>query len=566
MNEYIATKMKKHQIGDQTFIYSSQEVIIGTVTNHGKNFIDKNDNIYNNIFSTNEEADIYGNLMTIEDLDLIVDKNLSLPNKIKDYYSKTKEIVYYVDKVANNIPFCIPLNIEKIRLTHEKELSKATKLEEYTTTPIIDELGESSEIDDDITDEEIEESYLTGDMRPDLALIIQKAISGEFSLEELKEVKERFEKDQLDIIDAIDCLELQIEAEETGKTDVNAVIREKEKSTKEEKEYFPENFEFNSEELLEKVKKTLVAQDKPLRRVITEIARKSQSPIKKKEAILITGSTGVGKTKMMSLIAKHLNKAFYKVDSMQLTSPGYTGKDIEEVLWDLYIKCGRDLKKTENAIIFFDEIDKKGSKNKDDHSGQAILNMLLSFIEGATYDACQDMKTSLEKVKINTKNMIVILGGAYADVYKNMRNKDIGFGAHPGQERTPTVQDFVEKSMMTDEFMGRVVVVKLNDLDVTAIKKIMEESDESALKIQEKLFKDLGVKITFTDQYKTIIAQEAVKRKTGARGLNAIIDETTWEAYEEVYKQTSRGKYEEVIIGEETIENPSNYQLIKKRY
>lgn len=92
----------------------------------------------------------------------------------------------------------------------------------------------------------------------------------------------------------------------------------------------------------------------------------------------------------------------------------------------------------------------------------------------------------------------------------------------------------------------------------------MLESDESAIKIQEKIFAKLGVKITFTDSYLNAIAKNAIKRKTGARGLNSIIDESTWHAFYQVCKKTNKGIYSEVILDEETIKNPTQYQLIKK--
>ena len=116
---------------------------------------------------------------------------------------------------------------------------------------------------------------------------------------------------------------------------------------------------------------------------------------------------------------------------------------------------------------------------------------------------------------------------------------------------------------MTDEFMGRVTVIKLNDLDVDDIKRVMLESDESAMKIQEEIFKKLGVKLTFTDGFTTEIAKQAEKKKTGARGLNGIIDAATWQAFEEVYKH--QGDYEEVVLDENTVEDSSNYQLVKKK-
>ena len=144
----------------------------------------------------------------------------------------------------------------------------------------------------------------------------------------------------------------------------------------------------------------------------------------------------------MKLIAKHLDRPFFKIDATKLTIPGYVGTDIEEELWKLFVECGGDLDKAEHAIIFIDEIDKKGSDKKDDVSGKGVLNVLLPFIEGTEYDAVDSMKAPTKKVRINTSNMIVILGGAYTDVYSNLVERNgLGFGAdvRSSRERTAAV-------------------------------------------------------------------------------------------------------------------------------
>lgn len=288
---------------------------------------------------------------------------------------------------------------------------------------------------------------------------------------------------------------------------------------------------------------------------------------KKKEGILLTGKTGVGKTELMRLIAKYLDRPFLKIDSTQLTVPGYTGKDIEEYLWQLYVQCGNDKEKAEQAIIFFDEIDKKATGKKDDVSGERVLDVLLPFIEGTTYDACPNTKNSTKKVIIDTSKMICVFGGAYTDVYKDLYEKtQMGFNGNiERKRRKASPSDFIEKGRTKDEFIGRVAIVELKDLEFDDIKRLILESDESALKIQEQIFEKLGVKITFTDGYVNAIAQGAVDRKTGARGLNTIVDESTWEAYEEVYKKSNRGKYSEVIFNEKTVEDSSCYQLVKRK-
>ena len=268
----------------------------------------------------------------------------------------------------------------------------------------------------------------------------------------------------------------------------------------------------------------------------------------------------------MSLIANQLDKPFIKIDATQITIPGYVGKDIEEKLWELYEKSGRNVKRAEQAIVFFDEIDKKGSDKKSDVSGQGVLNVLLPFIEGSTYDATPNVQMKRQSVPINTANMTVVFGGAFSDVYKNLLvQNQMGFGGVISKKptyRKATTKDFVDKAQMTDEFMGRVTVIRLNDLEVEDIKRVMLESDESALKIQEDIFKKLGVKITFTPGFVERVAKNAYDKKSGARGIDSVVDDCTWKAFDEVYSHP--GDYEEVIIDEKAVDSPENFQLVKK--
>jgi ATP-dependent Clp protease ATP-binding subunit ClpX len=388
-------------------------------------------------------------------------------------------------------------------------------------------------------------------------------------------MREQLEYDSADIDDVLLTLDVQIEAMQNGTSCINMteeeIVAAKEKLREDEEDKIVESLHKNEErinidELFKKVTTTLIAQDKAARRVIAEIARKEANPSKKKDGILLTGPTGVGKTELMRLISEYIDRPFFTIDTNQITSPGYVGKDIEEYLWDLYEACGEDLEKAEHAIIFFDEIDKKGSSRKDDPSGQSVLNSLLTFIEGTTYDATPDTRLPSKKVKISTKNMTKILVGAFTDVYDHLDDKkSIGFGTDSESKKPktePTIDDFVKKGLMTKEYMGRVLVVKLDDLDVNSLRRILLESDKSALKIQEKIFAKIGTKITFTDGYTTKVATKALNNKTGARGLSTIVDNSTWEAFEEVYKHP--GEYSEVILDEDSVEDSSHYQLVKK--
>lgn len=570
---YVATVMDRHYVGENTFIYNSSHLIIGNIDEKTGIFTDRNGNEYagmmDPLLMQSEIPYAYYNLMEMRDLDKIVDPSLSLKDKISNYEYLTKGLVYYVSKTSEGKVFMIPLNIDEMRQQIENSLKE--KKEEYHSTPILDQNSkettsseEESTEEPDFDEDAYEECYETGEMNPDMVDLINKIIHGEFSLEELKETRNRLEKDYEDLESVIETIDLQIETEETGA----APILKKEAESKEE---LPEitlddSADIDIDDLYKKITSSLIAQDDAVRRIIVEIARKQMNSLKKKEGILITGSTGVGKTKLVTLLSKYLDIPYHKINATDLTCPGWVGKDIEEELWTLYQKCDCDIEKAERAIIYFDEIDKKRTKNEDPN-GSRVLDFLLPFIEGATYDACSDTKNAQSKVQISTKNMIVLFGGVFPDVYKNLyEERGLGFGQNVEKKpRAAKTEDFTKDGRMKEEFMGRVAIVHLDDLSLEDLKRVMLESSDSALKIQEKIFEDLGVKIKFTDGCLNLLASDALKRKTGARGLNTIVDEITWQAFEAVYKKENRGQYSEVIIDEETVKDPSKFQLVKRK-
>ena len=548
----IGTIMNRYNIGENTFVFSFGHVTIGYFKEETCTFVDRNGNEYGYMSDptqmNTQVQTAYANLIELDKLvDAMEEKNLN--SAIKEYENRSKDLFYCIGKIDDTHLFSVPINI--------------TTYKNYAINTYEDEYGDLEELPEstmEIT------SYPEG-ISEEVEDMILKVISGYYNLDELKTIKEYLKEDYKSLETLLDTLDIQIdeiEEENNEKKGKKKNTQKKKENTKVKVDEITDN-KLDIDKIFNNVTKTLIAQDKAARRVITEIARKEMDPRKKKEAILLTGKTGVGKTELMRLIAKYLDKPFYKVDTTQLTIPGYVGKDIEEVLWDIYIKCDRDKTKTEQAIVFFDEIDKKGSSKKSDISGQGVLNLLLPFIEGSTYDACRDAKNVSEKVKIDTSNMIVVLGGAYTDVYRTDNNhRTVGFGERPKEEfYEPTTKDFIEKGLMTDEFMGRVTVINLKDLSVDDIKRVMLESDESAIKIQQEIFNKLGVKLTFTDGFTSAVAKNAYEKKTGARGLNGIIDESTWRAFGEVYSHNNL--YEEVILNEDTIKDASNYQLIKRK-
>lgn len=320
--------------------------------------------------------------------------------------------------------------------------------------------------------------------------------------------------------------------------------------------------DINIDELVGLVTKTVVHQDDAVRRLVLEIERNLESD-GEKDGILITGSTGVGKTMTINLIAKYLDRPVKIIDSTQLTVPGYVGKSVEDYLYELLCDCNGDIKKAEQAIIFFDEIDKKGSEKKSDISGQGVLNVLLKFLDGTEYDVTSDRRIPGSAQKISTKNMLVLAGGSFADVYKNSGPKQIGFLDGEKKEYVPSATDFVEKGMMTKDFIGRFpIIIHYNDLDAKALVDVLVNSEASPLKRERDVFSKAGVKLTVTEDYMEAVARAAINMETGARGLKGIVKNTTWPSYDKVKSES--GVYREVVLDEKTVSDNKVYVLRKK--
>ncbi len=528
--KFIATIFKRHDLGDDCSIMACDHISIGTVDEKTQIFKDEEENTYsplsNPFVLTSQVPYMYDNIMPIEKLKEVARDN-KLPFKIvlKEYEEMCKKTLFLVGKTENGQPFTTTINTDDIKIAAKRQSDQEMGIQ-----------SNNPEEDDDSLD-----------------LLVSEIVEGKYSISELENILSNLKETHDDIGKAIGIIKEQINEEKGLKPDTKEEIVEEKK-------------QIDINNIFQNVKKTLIAQDEPALRVITEIARKEMDARKKREGILLTGATGVGKTELMRLIAKYMDVPFHRIDSTQLTMPGYVGRDIEEELWDLYEECGENVKKAESAIIFFDEVDKKGSSKRSDVSGLGVVNTLLRFIEGETYNACKDTKTSQRSVKIKTDNMTVILGGAFTDVYKKEVEKtQLGFlnENKAAKQNKISTKDFVEKGQMPQEFMGRVTVVKLNDLSANDLKRIMLESDESSTRIQQEIFEKLGVKITFTDDYITGVAENALNQQTGARGLNDVISDSTWKAFYEV--QSNPGKYEEVIIDKESLHDEDAYQLIKKK-
>lgn len=523
MSKYIAMIMNRHYMGDNQFIFNVSHAVIGEIDKTTGKFIDRNENSYDPMLSENSITSAvpvsYCSEVLLSELNKILEEDLPTREAITRYENLCKETIYYVSQLESGQISYHQINLNEIN----EQFENALKPENMNVT----QTQELAEISDSLNA---------------VNTLLSNISKGVYSKSELESIKRRFEGDYSIVKKVLKRIDQQI-----GNT----------------KKAMPKS-SININEVFDKITKTLIAQDEPVRRLIVEIVRKEMTPKKKEDAILLTGDSGVGKTKLLKLLAKYLDKPLLIVDATQLTIPGYQGSSLENILWDLYIKCGKNKEKAEQAILYFDEIDKKGSPDKSDISGQGVLNTLLPLITGTEYNIKKDASGN-PLIKLDTSNMIKILGGSYTDVYKSLNKKSIGIRPEiPTKEKTrkATPEDFVNNAMMTDEFMGRTLIIRMNSLDCDSLKRIMLESDESAIKIQQELFERLGTKLTFTDGYINKAALDAEKNKTGARGLNSVIDDSTWHAFDDVY--SSYGTYSEVILDEKSLEDPKQYKLIKK--
>ncbi|HKL01038.1 MAG TPA: ATP-dependent Clp protease ATP-binding subunit ClpX [Desulfotignum sp.] len=292
-----------------------------------------------------------------------------------------------------------------------------------------------------------------------------------------------------------------------------------------------------------------------------------------KSNILIIGPTGCGKTLLAQTLARFLDVPFALADATALTEAGYVGEDVENIVLSLVQNADYDIERAQKGIIYIDEIDKISQRGDNpsitrDVSGEGVQQALLKIIEGTVASIPPKggrKHPQQDYVKVDTSNILFICGGTFNGLEKvierRITKKTMGFGAKIAEKKEENIGTLLEQLKPEDligfglipEFLGRLpIITTIGELTEPSLVKILTEPKNALVKQYRELFKVEGVDLQFTDEALEAMAREAVARKSGARGLRAIMEKTMLDI---MYEIPSKEDVRECVVGEEVVLN-----------
>lgn len=309
------------------------------------------------------------------------------------------------------------------------------------------------------------------------------------------------------------------------------------------------------------------------KRLASHLARSGDEIEIQKSNILIIGPTGCGKTLLAQTLARFLDVPFAIADATALTEAGYVGEDVENIVLSLVQNADYDIEKAQKGIIYIDEIDKISQRGDNpsitrDVSGEGVQQALLKIIEGTIASVPPKggrKHPQQDYVKVDTSNILFICGGTFTGLEKvverRLTQKTMGFGANIADKKEVNIGELLKQVKPEDligfglipEFLGRLpILTSIGELNQTSLVKILTEPKNALVRQYQELFRIEGVKLQFTDEALEAMAKEAVARKSGARGLRAIMEETMMNI---MYEIPSKKDVVECVVGEEVVLN-----------